>query len=273
MKMNYFQNLNQLNDAVQLYFRNGTITNNYILVKAYEDHITNKKLAFISKENNIVFLLDKYDHYQLYYYLNDFQEILTLPTDKPIVMEILYRGESKLPNEVFRYWQKQGFNNHLTRDNMIADFHKLVIPHEEYGDICIRYAVSDEEVQFAQKLFDAALDKYTGDRLTFNQLKQYSLQNNLLCAYYQGDLSGVLQFEIKNKIVWLGHIAVDEMYRGKGIANELVKRYIVDNKSDQNTRYQLWVIQNNVGAINLYHKFGFDYANKSTASMLKINKN
>lgn len=271
--MKYITNLNQLDDAVQLYFRKGTLTNNYLLVKAYEEYILNKKLAFVSTESNIAFLLEKHDHYQIYYYLNNFQEILVLPIDKPIVMEVLYRGESRLPNEIFYYWEKHGFKMHLTRDNMVAVYNKINIHQDESVDIVIRYAVSVEEVQFAQNIFDAALDKYTGDRLTFNELKQYALQNNLFCAYYNGELAGVLQFEIKNNVVWLGHIAVDESYRGKGIAKELVRRYIADNKSDQNTRYQLWVIQDNMGAINLYRKFDFVYGNKSTASMLKINKN
>ncbi len=89
-------------------------------------------------------------------------------------------------------------------------------------------------------------------------------------AYDEERLCGALQFEIKNNVVWIGHIAVSAGFRGKGIANELVKSYITINANQPNTRYQLWVMQDNPGAIGLYKKFGFIFANKTAASMLKL---
>jgi ribosomal protein S18 acetylase RimI-like enzyme len=122
---------------------------------------------------------------------------------------------------------------------------------------------------FAEKLLRNSLDMYTGDLLSMDEIKHYVSNRNVLIALYNNETAGVLQFEVKNKIVWLGHIAIDEKFRGKGIANELVKKYIQDNQIVFNTKYQLWVIQDNEAAVKLYRKFGFVYGNKSSTSLLK----
>ena len=116
-------------------------------------------------------------------------------------------------------------------------------------------------------------DKYTGDILSDEEMESYIARRNVLCAYYNNQLCGTLQFEIRNNIIWLGHIAISELYRGKGIAKELVKAFISYNAIDANTRYHLWVLKDNNKAIALYRDFGFIYNNKSSASMLKLSNN
>ena len=123
---------------------------------------------------------------------------------------------------------------------------------------------------YSKELIENTFDKYTGDILTFQEVNSFAENKNIICAYLEGKLCGVLQFEIKNNVVWLGHIAVAPEFRGNGIANALVKAYIsINNESQPDTRYQLWVIQDNTKATTLYNKFGFVYGNKTSASMLK----
>lgn len=262
--------LEELNDIISDSFKKGTITNNYMLLDVYETYIKNDKLLVSSDGINAALLLDKNDFYQLYFYLNDLGTPLHIQFDKPVVMEILYRGLANKPQKVITYWENLGFDQHISRDNMMATWNKILLPVIQQDKLQISLASNAQEVEFAKELFDHALDKYTGDRLSFEELSSLMNNENLLCAFYEKKLAGILQFEIKNKVVWLGHIAIDSQFRGKGIANELVYNYITLNKSDNNTRYALWVIQNNEPALNLYRKFGFVYGNKSTISLLKL---
>jgi ribosomal protein S18 acetylase RimI-like enzyme len=268
--MKQIETLDELYDIVSASFKKGTITNNYMLLDAYETYIKQDKLLVVADDVNTAILLDKGDFYQLYFYLNDVNVPLQISVDKPLVMEILYRGLAKKPDQAITYWENLGFIQHLSRDNMVASSNKIVLPETQSDKLNIRLASNELEVKFTKNLFDDALDKYTGDRLSYGELNALMKNKNLLCAYYEAELAGVLQFEIKNKVVWLGHIAVHPDFQGKGVANALVYQYVTMNNPEDNTRYALWVIQDNAPAIHLYRKFGFVYGNKSTISLLKL---
>lgn len=267
--MKCLSSLEDLSKIIQTYFRKGSLTNNFMLLDAYESYIANSKLWIVSDENNAFLLLHKEDFWQLYFYLNDSNYTLPIPSDKPVVIEILYRGLVNRPKQLIDYWEKLGFKEHLSRDNLQAEWNKISFSTTIYKNIQIKIAVSERELAFTKSLFENTFDPYTSDHLSDKELHSFMKNKNLLCAYYNKELAGVLQFEIKNKVVWLGHIAIHPDYRGRGIANALVHNYITLNKTDNNTRYALWVIQNNDPAVNLYHKFGFIYGNKSTVSLLK----
>lgn len=268
--MNLIKDIESLNDLIQKHFVKNTLTNNYVLADSYLKYIAENKLYSVSTTSNVCILVKKPDFYQLYYYINNQEEQIRLDVDKPITMEILYRSESQRPVEIFLYWEKCGFKQHLTRDNMVASFQQLSVPTGIASKVEIRLAESEADIIFTKQLIETTLDKYTGDVLTYEEVRSFVENKNVICASLEGKLCGILQFEIKNNVVWLGHISVAEGFRGKGVANELVRSYIVSNAKQPNTRYQLWVIQDNIGAVKLYHKFGFIFGNKSSASMLKI---
>jgi GNAT superfamily N-acetyltransferase len=267
--MNLIKDIESLNKLIQTYFVKNTITNNYVLSGSYSQYIADKRLFAISTESNACILVKKPDFYQMYYYINNQNELMSFDFDMPITMEILYRGEANRPVDILAYLEKCGFKQHLTRDNMVASYQQIVIPVGNDSEIEIKYAESEAEIFFTKELIESTLDKYTGDILTYQEVKSFVENKNVICAMLEGKLCGMLQFEIKNNVVWLGHIAVAPGFRGKGVANELVKSYIINNATQPNTRYQLWVINDNIGAMNLYHKFGFIYGNKSSVSMLK----
>jgi GNAT superfamily N-acetyltransferase len=238
------------------------------LAETFNKQIKDHKLSFFLSGDNLILLLDKTGFYQLYFYLNNLSIGLNLSINKPVVTEILYRDE-KFPLDIINYWYGQNFKQHLKRDIMIASLESINLPAISYSTIEIDYACLEKEVLFSEKLFRDSFDIFTGDFLSEDEIRQYIISRNILIAYYNNEMAGALQFEVKNKIVWLGHLAIDQKFRGKGIANVLVRKYIMDNQTELNTKYQLWVIQDNVAAINLYRKFGFVYGNKSTTSLLK----
>lgn len=267
--MKAVSDINHLNEIVEKYFIRHTLTNSYVLIDEYKEYIQQQRLFYIANENNLILLIRKNGFYRLYYYINNINEHMLLDVSEPIVMEILYRGEKDVPHEAMKYWQNSGFKEHLTRDLMVASFQQLNMPSKVAEGVTLKHASTQEEITFTRDLLIKSLDAYTGDILTIEEVEQFAENKNIICAYCEDKPAGALQFEIKNKVVWLGHIVVDSGYRGKGIANELVRKYITDNASQPNTRYHLWVIRNNEGAVHLYRKFGFKYGNRSTVSMLK----
>lgn len=267
--MNLVPDIESLNKILKDYFVKNTFTNNYLLSDAYHHFIAEKKIYCILTNSNACIIHKKDGFLQIYYYVNNFSELFTFPNEKPLVMEILYRGESQKPHLILEYWKSCGFKQHLIRDTMILSYSNAILPHGIDEKITIKFAESDEEIVYTQKTIEGTFDKYTGDILSFDEVSLLVNKHNVVCAYYDNVLCGILQFEHRNNQVYLGHIAVSSEFRGKGIANALVRSYIVDNASHPNTKYNLWVIQDNSAAVSLYQKFGFVYGNKSSVSLLK----
>ena len=137
--------------------------------------------------------------------------------------------------------------------------------------VIIDHPKNQEDVILAKKLIDENLDFYTGDRLTLREIEKFSDNGLLFCAYKNNVMCGMLQADFKNKIYWLGHIVVHKDFRGMGLANLLVNHYLQEGLRLKTRQFQLWVINDNIPAINLYEKRGFKYFNKSTYSLLKTN--
>lgn len=268
LEMDQAHNFEFVSRLVMKYLTRHTVTNNYFLVDSYSKYIDEGRLYSITTESNACLFVKMGDYYKLYYYINNENELISLDNKCPYVMEILYRGESYKPHRIIEYWQKCGFREHLTRDLMMASRDKLILPNVTLSNITIKYADNDQESLFAENLIESTFDKYTGDILSMAEIEMYIKKGNILCAYIDGVLSGILQFEIKNGIVWIGHLAVAEEFRGIGIANSLISRYIFDNAAKSDTKYQLWVVQGNKNARTMYEKFGFAFGNKSSLSML-----
>lgn len=268
--MELLTSVTRLKHLLGQYSNKEILTNNYIFPDTYDALVNSKKLTFVEKNDNLVLLVDKEDFYQLFYHLNNLAEPFHLNPDKAVMMEIIYRGDNNKPLNIIDYWEKSGFILHIIRDQMSGMYSSLSLPSENLNGVVIRYAQSVDEGEFVRDLIKQTFDKYSGDILTLDEIMNFITNRNILCAYFDNQLCGFLQFEIKNNVVWIGHIAVASNFRGKGIAKELVRSYIKDNAIKPNTRFQLWVMQQNSGAIDLYRKFGFVYANKSSASMLKL---
>ena len=257
-------------ELIKQYSIKGTSTNNYQLPVTFGGPITSSHLYSATNNNNLFLLLKKGLYYKAFYYLNNLEaEAIQWPV-LPVVLEILYRGKDNYPSSTITFWETQGFKKHLARDFMTATLQAP--PEKPVADTNIKIvkASSESEAIFALDCMKTALDPFTGDQKTIKELSSAMADKNLYVAYYGSLPAGFFRQEIRNEITYLGHLVVDDAFRGKGIAQQLVYRFLADSFKGTPSRYQLWVIKNNAGALNLYKKFGFLYAGKSTQSMLKI---
>ena len=259
-----------LDELLREHFIKGTHTNNYLLASMYEEAIQEGRLYYDEQGTNAGIFVENPEFFRLYFFLNDLSTPFLLSAPKPVTMEMIYRGEEKRPTDLLEYWEQNGFQTHLTRDQLFVLKSQIHWQEGLNTAIEIRKGSRLEEAEFAHKLLEASLDLYTGDHMQLEEVREYLEQGNLLIAYSEEQMCGALQLETKNTGIWLGHVAVDSSYRGKGIAKMLVYAYLSTPEATEKTRFQLWVRQDNEAAYGLYRNFGFKYAGRSTVSMLKL---
>lgn len=266
--MQLLQDLNILEEVFEKFFKKSTLTNSYMLKEGYVKHIEAENLYYDLDEKNAFFYLKKNGFFRLYYFINDSNRLFSFSDKEAIVIEIVHRGSKNFPMEHRAYFEQAGFASHLSRDSYFLKNKNLKKKTLNRTSL-IKKAETEKEIHFVKALIDSYLDLYTGDNLSLEEIKNYASQGYIYVSYTKQNLSGFLQSELKNKVFWLGHIVIDPSFRGKGIANELAVYYLNEGIEQKCNQYQLWVIQNNEVAVNLYKKYGFVYLNKSTFSMLK----
>ena len=273
------QQLNTIEEAVAIieqYGRGGqALTNNYMLQDELVSHIEKGRLYAVHEDENAALLLRKRGFYRMYYYLKALDSSFHLSTSEPVVQEILYRGGKKFPEQEVAYWKKNRFQQHLGRD---CYFVKSDALDDSLTSMSLQKGIEIEPLQTeshlieTQGLIEDYLDLYTGDTLSLNELKEFADRNELFGVFAEGQLAGVLQAEFKNKTFWLGHMVVKEEYRGRKLSTLLLKHYFQEGLKLNCRQFQLWVINDNLPALSLYKKYGFQYLNKSTISLLKTNE-
>lgn len=264
--------INSIGDLDQLlkkYNLKGTRTNSYLLLDSFNEYITSNLLYYDIHSGNLFIYLNRNSYFRLYYYINHLKQCTLVSSVLPIVTEILFRGDSNRPTDEIRLMSDCGLKEHIIRDHYAGNLSQLNTQRRYNDDILVRYASSKIETEFTKDIIEKTFDPYTGDILNSDEVEKYVLNENVLCAYYKGTLAGILQFEIKNNVVWLGHIAILSEFQAKGIGYELIFNYINLNAKSETTKYQLWVMRNNLKAVELYKSIGFIYTNKSSLSMLK----
>jgi len=260
----------QLDSLITRFYLKGTQTNNYLLADAYTELIATERLFCIEQGANAILLVDNPLFFRLYFYLNDLDSEFEVKAEKPITMELLYRGAERRPLDLLAYWQKAGFSTHLTRDQLFITYDQIQWQTNLNDSVSIKIGTQIQEAEYAHTLLEDSLDIYTGDHMELEAVQEHLQAGNLLMAYTGDSLCGVLQMESKKTGTWLGHVAVDPAFRGQGIAKKLVDAYLKSNAGNEKAKYQLWVIEDNEAAYRLYRNFGFKYAGRSTVSMLRI---
>ena len=261
-----------LADLLQTYQKKSTVSNSFMLLDEIKAYCENGLLYYsIQGDNLYLFLSKEAGFYRLFYYVNDFVNLPEVNLSLPVVQELIYRGKQRFPITEVEFWQKAGFVRHLGRDNYFLksdDLSEAQLKESSRQDKVQRID-SSEEIKQAEKLINQNLDLYTGDILSLNELDKFASEGNLFGIFADGKVVGILQSELKNKVYWLGHMVVDNNFRGKGLSSQLLRAYFLEGLQRQAKSFQLWVIDDNEAALALYQKNGFSYLNKSTISLLK----
>lgn len=268
--MERIQTLDAFETLLTTFNQKEVVSNFYMLKDEYSKHICAKDLFFHVDGQNLYIYLKKHDFVKLFYFINNLNHSYSIGNNNQSqVLEIVYRGEKQYPTKHIEFWKSCGFDLHLSRDCYFLKNEDGIINVPEKSSMMIKNAQSEHDLNYALKLIEENLDLYTGDQLSLEELRYFANNNLLYIAFDDGKYCGMLQANFKNGVFWLGHIVVDANFRGKGIAKVLVEHYLNEGIKLKCNQFQLWVIQDNLPAVNLYKKYGFKYLNRSTCSMLK----
>lgn len=262
----------ELEELLEEYSASFQWSNNYMLLEELQAYLQAGKLFLHqNSKDSLVLLVQRDSFYRLYYQTNALDDIQSIELNEAVVQELIYRGPKFYPKEEVEAWSKQGFEVHMGRDNYFLN-RKGMIPSdlEASEDLSgIKPIESEVDLQKSNAMIRTYLDPYTGDILSLEELSAFSANGDLLGIYVENKLAGVVQGEYKNKVYWLGHMVVDEAYRGQRLSTKLLKAFLLKGLSLNCRQFQLWVLQDNEPALGLYKKYGFKYLNKSTISLLK----
>ncbi len=268
MVINKLLSSNQLYELIKM-FDSDCLYSNCYSIKKIENYIKLSKVEYANTNSNLFLFVKKAGFYQIFYYIKNMEERIDLALDLPSIMEILFRGDKK-PIEIIKYWGECGFKEHMYRDNMVAVYSNIILPDNLNNGIVVRFANNETDAVYVCDKISETFDRFTGDLKTLDEIREDVNNHQVLIAEKDGQFCGFLRIEMYGSVCGIGHIAVDSAFRRQGIADCLVTFFIERNKQNEKARYQLWVLKDNIPALNLYRKFGFIYGNKSTMSMLKI---
>ena len=92
-----------------------------------------------------------------------------------------------------------------------------------------------------------------------NNLSNYKVTlnnfNKVIGYYFDNKIIGFLDYSVMYEKIEINYIFVINEYRRKGIAYNLIK-YVIDNYDFENITLEVNI--NNISAINLYKKLGFN---------------
>ncbi len=261
-KINDIEAYKALNDR---FSSKETLSNNYMLYPEVSALIDEGRLSSCNDEANCFFLVKKEEGVtRLYYLLNDLSKALHIDTEDALVTEILFRGNQGEPSTEIEFLEKNSFVRNIRRDQFSG-----LIPSDPAAEII--YAKSEEDALSCINLFNSTFDKYSGDFISPVKANRLYEEKSLLCAYdSSGNIQGSLETTISGRNAWVAHLVVDSAYRGKGVANKLMDMFVTYAMSHECKRLMLWVNHENNKAVSLYRKYGLNYANKSTISLIKI---
>ena len=271
MTLKKIETYNRYLEIVERYGQKGCTSNDFIQREA-ADIVVHDMLYEYCGEKNAFVLVKKAGFYRIYYYINDYSEVLTIP-DATLETEILFRGMIGVPSEVVEYLERCGFKRHLVRDQYAAMYKDLqpTIPNEE---IIVQPALTLVGVQGAFELFNQFFDKYSGDYVSPEHYEALLASGNVLIAWHKKEnetlFLGALHQTVENNVAWISHVAVKESVRGHHVGQALMDVFVERNMATEKSRYMLWVQRQNKPAVKMYEKKGFKYVGKSSLSMINF---
>ena len=271
MMLKKVESFSRYQEIVDFYKQRGCASNDYIQREAAY-LIAHDSLYEYCGNRNVFLLVKKDGFWRVYFYLNDFDEILSLDGEV-LETEILFRDSLGLPADVVAYLERCGFRRHLLRDQYSGIYKDLQLARVN-DDIVVQPAQTLAGVQGAFELFNQYFDKYSGDYVSPEVYERLLTTGSVLLAQKRNEgeskFLGALHQTVENNVAWISHLAVMESARGHLVGQALLDAFVKLNMVTEKSRYMLWVQHQNEPAVRMYEKKGFKYLGKSSLSMTKL---
>lgn len=280
-KLKKIESYQEMSKLIFSCFKKNVMTNCFLSKEDWEFEINNKSVYYFMVENSLFLIREREKFFILNYYLNDWniekikiemqQEI-----SKPVVVEVVSKNildESYLKQqELFfqlgmqKTLERVRFQNVEQVENLASEKENLLVTSENINnEIDTKFESdfeSESEITFANiddlagilELLHSSFNLYYGCIPTQEKLSEDIQKNFVYIAKKENRILGVLHFEKSDKQTEIRHLAVDKDFRGKGIANHLMRIYGSEIKVP---RRIVWTGVDNIPAQKLYQKYGY----------------
>lgn len=219
--------------------------------------LSNKELTFFENENGL--LIFAYDNeYYVYkvYFIVETLEILDnllahVNWNKNGSLEIIDKNE--VNDNLKKIFKKYGFIQFtiLQKMSFLSNFQEFIELTESI-ECC-----NLEDLENLKKIFKSKFNKYSENLPSTKEIKKAIESKSIIKITDKEKIIGFLWFDMKKVLTELRYLFVDENYRGQKLSKRLMEQYLYLTKDIK--KKQLWVLEDNMVAINLYKKFAYEF--------------
>lgn len=228
------------------------IISNYI-----SQDLSNKELTFFENENGLLIFAyeDEYNIYKVYFMVETLEILDNLLVhanwNKNSSLEII--DKNKVDDNLKEIFEKYGFMQFtiLQRMSFLTNSEKVIELENSiaYCDLI--------DVQSLKEIFKSKFNKYSENLPSTIEIEKAIESKSIIKITDKEKIIGFLWFDTKKVLTELRYLFVDENYRGQKISKKLMEQYLYLTKDIK--KKQLWVLEDNTVAINLYKKFAYEF--------------
>ncbi len=231
-------------------------TNAFFSTKQLISLIESSFVVINTSNQNCVVLLSEEEHLtRLYFYVKNTKSLKHLDSmlhdykKKPIIADII--GKEVSIEELSIELERSGFYRHNKLMRMSRKPQEF-FGHPELNVIFAEKENAGEIIDFLYSQFDI----FTSQLPSIEKVLEAIDKREITVVKQNNIVVGLAYFEpIGERMKYLYQIAVKENFRGKGIADNLLRYHFKHFAKDMS--FQLWVETKNVPATKLYQKYGF----------------
>lgn len=217
----------------------------------------------------LIFAYDEeYKVYKVYFMVDSLESLDNLLTqakwNKNSSLEIIDKNEPD--KNLKNIFEKYGFIKFTSLQKMsfLSDEQNILESNENitYCDLL--------DIENLIEIFVNKFNKYSENLPSKNEIKKAIESKSIIKIIDKQKIIGFLWFDKKKVLTELRYLFIDENYRGQKLSKRLMEQYLYSVKDVK--KKQLWVLEDNKVAINLYKKFGYDFEKlKDTIFKIEVN--
>lgn len=241
--------INELNSLINIYFNKKHFMNFLQNPSSLEKYILEQNLYYISDKDNLIILVDRDTHYLGYYYLIKEDNNFNFSIDKNIVFEYSY-NTLRYDSSIEDILNKMNFKELNNRTSLSLDL----------NNIDRNFDFEKIDNSFLDEIYNCILENfnpYYGCIKRKDELLK-SIENNEIFPHIDyNELVGFIEFSKKRNIFTIDHFCVFNKYKNMGYGSKILSSFIEYSSCENIKKIDLFVLDNNISAINVYKKMNF----------------
>ena len=254
------------------------LTNSYLLLDEIEHYAVRSRLDFSPLDGGLLFLFRERDFFSAYYYLDarryeetaiDLKKNVSVA---PILLSHIFI-EGRAPDYLAameKFWMANGlaFNGQFRRLTLnISDWVDQSSNRDRQIEANKTQYAQKEQCSQIQMLWQNNLDVLSAALPFEDELEEAIERREIpIILDVNGEIIAAMQFARKGRTAIINHVVVDQRFRRRGLAAELLRDCFARNTDLK--QVILWVAEDNIPASSLYTKLGFRPDGKITRQLL-----